>query len=332
MEKEYLVYYDSGTSNSRIYLLDRDFQIQYTEKKNIGSKDSSIAGDNIVLIRGLKELYDGMLQATGIEESRIEEDIYASGMVTSPYGLKEIPHLVIPTTVERFAESVYCFREDKVFHRNFHLIPGLKTTGDNVTMVNNMRGEEIEIIGTLDTLQARYPGRKIALILPGSHTHTALIQDQKVQGILSSMTGELFYALRTSTILSPILGAGGDILDKKMVREGVRNLETYGFNRAIYICHAMRLFNEGTPAQQKSYAEGVMNGGFSKALSWYCERDWKGCDLAVVVSNPYMYELYSTLLEGHPHIKEVDWLPISKQKSYAIDGLKKILSCTAAHS
>lgn len=67
MEKEFLVYYDSGTSNSRIYLLDRDFQVRYTEKKAVGSKDSSIAGDNLVLLQGLKELYDGMLSATGVD-------------------------------------------------------------------------------------------------------------------------------------------------------------------------------------------------------------------------------------------------------------------------
>ena len=46
-----------------------------------------------------------------------------------------------------------------------------------------------------------------------------------------------------------------------------------------------------------------MNGGFPKALSWYCQREWKGCDLAVVVSNAYMYQLYSTLLEGHPYVR-----------------------------
>lgn len=29
------------------------------------------------------------------------------GMVTSPYGLKEIPHLVLPMTVQDFADSLY---------------------------------------------------------------------------------------------------------------------------------------------------------------------------------------------------------------------------------
>lgn len=326
MEKKYLVYYDSGTSNSRIYLLNRSFSVCYTNKKNIGSKDSSITGGNFVLIQGLKELYDEMLLSTGIREEQIER-IYASGMVTSPFGLKEIPHLVIPTTVDQFAKSIDCFYEDQLFHQDIYLIPGLKTTGTDITMVNNMRGEEIEIIGTLDALQERYADREIALIYPGSHTHVALVKGDGVSDILSNMTGEIFYAFKTSTILSEVLSAETEGLDTDMVRLGMQNLQTYGFNRAIYICHAMRLFNQGTPLQRKSYAEGVINGGFAKGLAWCCEHKWQGCRTAVIVSDPYMFELYKTLLEDHPDIREVSWLPISKEKPYAIEGLKKILSC-----
>lgn len=326
MAEQYLVYYDSGTSNSRIYLLDDQFRIHYTEKKNIGSKDSSITGSNLVLIEGLKDLFDAMLSATGISESQIA-GIYASGMITSPYGLVEVPHLVIPTSIENLADSMVCYHEDRLFHRDIYLIPGLKTTGDRITMVNNMRGEEIEIAGTLDALHEKYPNRKIALILPGSHTHIALVEGDRITSILSNITGELFYALKSATILSAVLSAETDGLDPDMVRLGTENLHTYGFNRAIYICHAMRLFNQGTPMQRKSYAEGVINGDFVKGLAWYCEHEWHDCRTAVIVSNAYMYELYSVLLENHPYIKEIGWLPISKEKSYAIEGLKKILSC-----
>ena len=163
--------------------------------------------------------------------------------------------------------------------------------------------------------------------MPGSHTHIALVEGDKVTGILSSMTGELFYALKTSTILSAVLSEKTEGLDPDMVRLGVHNLDTYGLNRAIYICHAMRLFGKGTPLQRKSYAEGVINGGFAKGLAWYCEHEWQGCDTAVIVSNAYMHDLYNTLLENHPYIHEIDWLPISKEKSYGVEGLKKLLSC-----
>ena len=103
--KDYILYYDSGTSNTRAYLLNRDFQVKYTVKKAVGSKDSAIAGSNRVLIEGMKELYDDVLSANALEEGDIDA-IYASGMITSPYGLKEVPHLALPLTVGGLAAGL----------------------------------------------------------------------------------------------------------------------------------------------------------------------------------------------------------------------------------
>ena len=324
--KKYYVYYDSGTSNSRIYLLDEECRIVYTEKMNIGSKESAAAGDNLVLITCLYDLYRNMLDKTGIREEDLEPVFYASGMVTCPYGLLEVPHLVLPVTTADFAAALTLFREDKLFHRDFYLVPGLKTGGDDIALINNMRGEEIEILGTLDDLAARFGNRKTALIFPGSHTHTVLIDNGSIRGILSNMTGELYYAMKKDTILAPVLDIPDRELDVQMVLEGVNNLERFGFNRAVYICHAMRMFNRGTPAQRRSYCEGVLNGGYAKALAYYCAEEWKGCDLAVVASGQYMYELYAAVLSRHPYIREVAHLPISEGKSYAVEGLKKIIA------
>ena len=71
MMGKYIVYFDSGTSNSRIYLLDKDFQVLYVDKKNVGSRNSSIEGSNRVLIEGLYELYTKLLQ----EKHLTEEDV-----------------------------------------------------------------------------------------------------------------------------------------------------------------------------------------------------------------------------------------------------------------
>ena len=48
MTKNYILYYDSGTSNTRAYLLDQEFQICAVAKRTVGSKDSAIAGSNRV--------------------------------------------------------------------------------------------------------------------------------------------------------------------------------------------------------------------------------------------------------------------------------------------
>ena len=323
--KDYILYYDSGTSNTRAYLLDRDFQVRYTAKKTVGSKDSAISGSNRVLIEGLKELYDHVLSANSLEEGDISA-IYASGMITCAYRLKEVPHLALPLTLEGFADSLVPFLEDTCFHREIVLIPGLKTVNDDITYVNNMRGEEIEIIGALDELQSLGAPKDLAMILPGSHTHVTYLQGEQIADIISNFTGELFHAIQKDTILSPVLVSDGSPLDPEMVRKGYENLQKFGFNRALYICRAMDAFGKGTPAQRFSYGEGVILGGVRQSLEYYCQHFWPNCRTAALVSDEFMYRLFSILLEDSPFIDQVLWLPISREKSYGVSGLKKILS------
>ncbi|MCD8241384.1 MAG: 2-dehydro-3-deoxygalactonokinase [Lachnospiraceae bacterium] len=326
MKGNYWIYFDSGTSNSRVYVLDREFQVMYVIKNNVGSMYSAGAGSYRVLIEGLKELYDGALAASGITEEEVI-DIYASGMVTSPYGLKEVPHLVLPITVQKFADSIYCHYEDCCFHRNIYLIPGLKTTDDDISFVNNMRGEEIEILGVLDEAARSCRSRHVALVFPGSHTHVTYVQEDGITGIISNFTGELFHVLKEDSILAPILSADVTELNPEMVKKGVENLQKFGFNRAIYICHAMRLFQNGTEADRYSYAEGVLNGGVRQSLEYYCQNAWKECDTVAVVAEEFMYRLFRDIFEGSEYIRDVVWIPISAKKSYAVEGLKKILTC-----
>lgn len=321
---DYVVYFDSGTSNSRIYLLDKDFQVLYVAKKNVGSRNSSIEGSNKVLIEGLYELYTTLLAEKNLKEEDIE-NIYISGMITSPYGMKEVPHLVLPLTVQGFADSLYCHYEDTCFKRNIYLVPGLKTVSEDFSYVGNMRGEEIEILGTLEELK-EMGITNAALMMPGSHTHVTYVKDDVITDILSNFTGELFYAIKKETILAPVLDMNVEDLDKEMIHKAIDNLKKFGFNRALYICHAMRIMNSGTPEQRFSYGEGVVMGSLRIGLEHYCAERWQGCDTLVIVSDEFMYKLFSIIFEGSEYIKKIVWLPITATKSYAVEGLKKIIS------
>ena len=210
--KKYIIYFDSGTTNSRVYLLDRDYNVKFTAKRPVGSRDSAIEGSNMVLIKALKSLYDEVFKKTDAIEEDVEA-IYASGMITSPYGLHEIPHIVLPVTLGEFASHIYCHYERKLFERNIYLVPGIKTVGDDIAFVNNTRGEEIEALGALADLEAMGASKKIALILPGSHTHVIYVEDGVLTGIISNFTGEVFQALKEETILSPILSLDDPILN-----------------------------------------------------------------------------------------------------------------------
>ena len=178
----------------------------------------------------------------------------------------------------------------------------------------------------LEELKAERDVENVVMLMPGSHTHGIYIQGDQITGIISNFTGELFYALKQDTILSPVLTSDSLELDEAMVRKGIENLERFGFNRALYICHAMRIFEQGTPQQRLSYGESVIMGGVRQSLEYYCEHFWKECRTVALVSDEFMYRLFSMILEGSRYIDRIIWMPISDGKSYGVSGLKKIVS------
>lgn len=270
----------------------------------------------------MKKLYDETLMEINISEKKVKK-IFASGMVTSPYGLKEIPHQILPITINRFVDSIVPYYEELYFQREVYLIPGLKTVSSDIAYVNNVRGEEMEIFGVLEELKNL--NKNVALVFPGSHTHIAYIEKDEIVGLLSNFTGELFHALKSNTILSPILDLENIDIDKKMVKKGIENVKKFGFNRAIYISHAMKIFNEGTELERFSYSEGVINTGVRESLEYYCENYWKQCYSVAIISDRFMYELYSTIFQGSDYIKEIIWLPMSESNNYMVNGLRKMI-------
>jgi len=115
----YCVYFDSGTTNTRAYLI-KDAKILDMVKSSVGSKDSSIAGGNLVLLEGLKKLYDELLHRNSMDESQIV-DIYASGIVTSPFGIKEVPHVSTPVSQKKIFDSIYIHHEALFFNREIKI-------------------------------------------------------------------------------------------------------------------------------------------------------------------------------------------------------------------
>lgn len=320
-KKWFTVYFDSGTSNTRIYLLDSRCRILYWQKKSIGSKDSAISGSSLILRKSMKILYDELLNACRLTDGDVER-IYASGMVTSPYGLKEIPHCSVPIDVETFSAKLYPYQEDRYFHREIILIPGLRTGSFDFSFVNNMRGEEIQVIGALEELKGLTGGS--AVILPGSHTHVAYVKQNMIKGILSNFTGELFHALREETILSPVLAAESPLVEE-MVKRGYACLKDFGFNRAIYIAHAMRIFSQGTPEDRFSFAEGVINGGIRQSIEYYCANVWPDCKNVVLVGNAFMHQLYDCLFADSSLISGIHWLRDQDERPFSVKGLEKIM-------
>lgn len=269
------IYYDSGTTNTRAYLFEGTHMIHRLSRQ-VGSRDCALSGSNACLLQGLKNMYDSLLRDTGLDESQISQ-IWMSGMISSATGILEIPHLSVPVDLRKIRSGVVGYYEPYYFHRSLNIIPGVKTdlpdgpaSYETFTKINNMRGEETEIFGIL----AEYPGlmENSVLILPGSHTQIAIVQNGAIVNILSTVTGELYNAIANHTILSSSLTSQKPAqIIPEMVSKGLRALKEYGFNRALYTVRTMDLFLPSSPEERHSYFEGILNGGVVTAICSYID-------------------------------------------------------------
>ena len=294
--ESYLVYYDAGTTNSRGYLLKREGErlvplrdrlgALISAARKVGSKDVAAAGDNQVLLSALWEIYGELMRKCPgdlLKEGQVE-GVYASGMITSSSGLREIPHLPTPVGLRQLREGMVPVEEPSFFGEMV-LIPGVRTAADlplslqDAAAAGNMRGEELEIFGLLESpgIPAQYRECPFAVALPGSHTHIAYLEEGQVKDIFSTFSGELYHAVTSQTILSslhalcPGRRPGTPPLVPEMVWDGYTQLEEWGFNRALYIARSYQLFTGAGQDAAKifSYLEGVVNGGVVQGyLRW----------------------------------------------------------------
>lgn len=300
----YNCYFDSGTSNTRLYLLKDDLLVD-THKTAIGSKDVSIRGDNSVLLAGLKEMYDQMLWRNSLTDRDVE-GVYASGMVTCPYGICEVPHMVVPVDAAKMFREIYVHYEDKYFRRQLKLIRGVKTMAQTAEMdmktigcINNIRGEEIEVLGVIAEYLSITPEEDCAIFLPGSHTHICYVKNQSILDCLSTFTGELRHALQSATVLSGSLTTAkkDGALDNLMVLEGYKALQANGIARSLYMVHASRIFNIADNDSRNSYLTGIIAGSAVEAFSKKLEQDWRKIKTVIVAGTHNYISAYKMILD-----------------------------------
>ena len=73
---------DSGTTMTRIYIVDQNKNIAASGRTKVGVRDTSITGSRNKLRRGVEELFFRVLEEHKIADKDVEFAI-ASGMITS---------------------------------------------------------------------------------------------------------------------------------------------------------------------------------------------------------------------------------------------------------
>ncbi|MGE8321082.1 MAG: 2-dehydro-3-deoxygalactonokinase [Comamonas sp.] len=199
--------------------------------------------------------------------------LVACGMVGSAQGWREAAYVPVPTGLGQLASRATALPLDALggpfAGKLLHILPGLIEHGE---LPNVMRGEETQIFGALQTLP-QPAGRPLVIGLPGTHSKWARVEQGAVVHFDTFMTGEVYAALCSHTILGRTMERGGTLQPlafERGLRVAASQLGAHGALGTIFSSRALGLTGALAPAEQPDYLSGLLIGHEVQALA----RQW----------------------------------------------------------
>jgi 2-dehydro-3-deoxygalactonokinase len=211
--------------------------------------------DRRVGLRGIVNVPDNRFADTLREEigpwlATGEDHVLLSGMIGSRQGWKEAPYLPCPAGAPEIAAALVDIEFDWA---QVKLVPGLSAT-DESGVAEVMRGEETQVLGVLDAM-----GGGGLACLPGTHSKWARVEDGRITGFTTHMTGETFGALRGHTILGRMMHDGpsnGAPFEAGVRRSG----DPGGLLHHIFGARAQVLAGQLAETDAAAYLSGILIG------------------------------------------------------------------------
>jgi 2-dehydro-3-deoxygalactonokinase len=213
--------------------------------------------------------------------------VIASGMIGSRQGWREAPYVACPAGAAELARDLIPVETRK--GRTVRLVPGL-TDRDAASVPDVMRGEETQILGTLDG------GMESGLyVLPGTHSKWVQVEDGRITGFATYMTGEMFAVLREHSILGRLMT--GNAHDAQAFQRGLDTAAsgeaTGGLLHRLFGARTLGLFGALSPESIGAYLSGLLIGTeIADALAAF-PPNGKSITL---IAEPHLTELYGQAL------------------------------------
>ena len=242
---------DWGTSSLRAFLMG-DGQVLETRQSAQGIQHLPQAG-----IRGyqqaLAQIAADWLQAWPALP------IVACGMVGSAQGWKEAPYVPCPADIHTLVARGVTVASG--LGPAILIAPGVLFDMPEA-LPDVMRGEEIQIAGALQLNPAW--ARRAWMLLPGTHSKWALIEDGLIVRFATYLTGELFAILKAHSILGRLMPADApQAVDTQAFVLGVntaRHSAPGDLSHQMFATRTLGLTGRLPPAALSDYLSGLLIG------------------------------------------------------------------------
>jgi 2-dehydro-3-deoxygalactonokinase len=252
---------DAGTTNTRVWLVDGDRSLARREAA-VGARDTARDGHDGKLRAALRDLISEVRGQA--EKGATPGLVAAAGMITSPQGLHEIPHVVAPAGATELAQAAQEHLLPDVCDLPFVFVPGVRTADvpgidAGIGATDVMRGEETLAIGLLRQGLLAAGG---ALLNVGSHWKLIGLDGAgRVAWSLTSLAGEMMQAVRDQTILASALPAGPLAQpDVRLLSEGMDEARRSGLARALFCVRLLELSGGSRAKGRLSFLVGAFIG------------------------------------------------------------------------
>ncbi|GAA0357454.1 2-dehydro-3-deoxygalactonokinase [Bacillus horti] len=303
----YIIAIDSGTTNTRVRLVKAENTTIVDQiKRQVGVRNTAIEGHNGKLKDAIITSVAELLERNNLSSKDIAYMV-ASGMLTSPLGILELPHALAPADIDALVSASVQKEFTELQGIPCLFVPGVKSLAagskeseapsevavEQINQFDVMRGEEVEAFGLV---QQHAPRGKGLIILPGSHTKYVSFSEQgRIESSVSTLSGEMLQALSQETILAASLGQPLlENVEPDTLLAGFRQGIRLGLTRVLFHVRLLDLFADLSKNQRANYFVGCLLAADLQILKDMLLREnpeW----IMVGGSNP-LREVFITLL------------------------------------
>ena len=241
---------DGGTTYTRLTLVkdgcaeDR-ISLGVGVQKNIGEKG--------ILEEKIKQGIETLLLKNSIFDGDVSA-IIASGMVTSEFGLCNLPHVTAPAGLSELHSTIERRALPEISGITFAFIRGVKRESSDMADFDVMRGEETELSG----IYSPEYGEAI-YVLPGSHSKIIKTDAWgRITDFSTMLTGEMIKSLAENTILKGAIELSeAKIVDEYLLR-GYDFTANEGINKALFKVRVLKNFFGATGDEAYSFFIGAV--------------------------------------------------------------------------
>jgi 2-dehydro-3-deoxygalactonokinase len=278
---------DWGTTHLRLHLCRGAAVLDKIDGPGIGASSASAEAT-------LFESIDGWTRNHG------RLPIWLAGMVGSRNGWKEVSYASCPADEKSLRRSMLRF---SAHAHEVAIAAGVSCTNPHGAP-DVMRGEETQILGAIAASSALGHGRTV-MVLPGTHTKWALVEDGRLLAFQTSLSGELYSLLsERSTLLKA--SASGDTAIADDDRAGFaaglrrsRELVHVPLAHLLFEVRSRQLIEGMSHAAAASYLSGLIIGQDVLGALPLFERALNSNSSVPIIGAPKLTALYSAALSAH---------------------------------